>query len=171
MVRLSDLIGRYWKMVRRKDLIGLYGKMVRPKDLIGRYEKMVHRRALIVRYGIWSVEQLWLVCTTCWSCQSNLIGRSDLFSSENALWLDDPEICLLAPSMDFLFRKFIQSFTNNKKTICEMCLVLRQIRRSICRCARNRQNDHHLCYYLLYPWWSFKTVHYACRWSSVSVMM
>ena len=26
--------------------------------------------------------------------------------------------------------------------------------------ARNRQNDRHLCY-LLYPWWSFKTVHYA----------
>ena len=82
-----------------------------------------------------------------------------------------PMICLLAPPMEFLFRKFIQSFANNKKTIHEMHLVLRRIRRSICRCARNRQNDRHLCYYLLYPWWNFQTVHYARRWILVSVMM
>ena len=32
-------------------------------------------------------------------------------------------IYLLAPSMDFLFRKFIQSFVSNKKTIRELRLV------------------------------------------------
>ena len=73
-------------------------------------------------------------------------------------------ICPLASSIDFLFRKFIQSFAINKNMIREMRLVLRRIRRSICRCAQNRQNEGHLCYYLLYPWWSFKTVHYANQW-------
>ena len=32
-------------------------------------------------------------------------------------------ICPLAPSIDFLFPKFIQSFTNNKKAIREMRFV------------------------------------------------
>ena len=93
----------------------------------------------------WSVEELWLVVRlvgparaiwlddpTCWSWvrPSDLIGLSNLLvmsPSEqsdwtiwlvgpgNALWLDNTEICLLAPSMDFLFRKFIQSFANKKE--------------------------------------------------------
>ena len=63
----KDLIGRDREMVRLKvrpkDLIGRDGNLVRmkvrPKDLIGR--------------------------PTCMSCQSNLIGQSNLLSSGNAL--------------------------------------------------------------------------------------
>ena len=67
-------------------------------------------------WSVWrSVRRIWLVRPTCMSCQSNLIGRSDFLSSGNALLLADQMICLLAPSFDFLFRKFIQSFASNNK--------------------------------------------------------
>ena len=78
--------------------------------------------------------------------------------------------------MDFqqdrqLYKYIHRVIHEQQEMIREMRLVLRRIRRSICHCAQNRQNDRHLWYYLLYLWWNFKAVHYARRWSSVSVVM
>ena len=149
-------------------MIGPYGNLVCPSNLIGRSDLLVLKRAI------------WLDALTCWSWKSNLIGRFDLLvlkdrydwtlwivGLERAILLDDPEICLRAPSMDFLFRNFRQWFANNKKTIRKMRLVLRRIRRSNCHSAQNKQLT--VSFYITYSTrGGVLTVHYAQRWSSVS---
>ena len=122
MVRPRELIGRYRNMVCRKDLIGWYGNMVSRRALIGQYRKMVRKRSLIGRYRKMVRRRLWLVRMTCWSCQSNLIGRSDLLSSGAFNWFS----CFATSysgllttrkryAKCFLFRHFRQWFKNNKK--------------------------------------------------------
>ena len=141
------MIGRYGKYVLRRALIGPYDLLVLPEQ----------SDWTIRLVGPESVRAIWLDDRTCWSWKRDLIGRSGY---------------LCSGAFDGLLVSQLQTVVcEQQETIRKICLVLRRIRRSICCCAQNRQNNRHLLYYLLYPWWNFKTVHYAQRWSSVSVMM
>ena len=63
-----------------------------------------------------------------------------LLGPEGAIRLVVPEICLRAPSIDFLsYKTSDSSVADNKKTIREMRLVLQQNFRSPCRCTQQKQ--------------------------------
>ena len=195
-VRPKDLIGRYGKMVRRKvrpkDLISRYGKMVhrkvRPKDLIGRYGKMVRRKVrpkdLIGRYrkmvrrksSDWSLRKL--VCRK----------RSDwsvwLVCPARVIWLDDPFSCLLEMRSDWSIRwsvlwrllltscfanSYSHSRTTRNNTQNASCFATNTPFNLPLRAKQTKQPS--LLLLLTLPVVEFKTVHYARRCSSVSVMM
>ena len=145
-----------------------------PKDFIGRYG----------RWSVGnSVRRIWLVKTERWSVWRALIGwirkmvrrkSSDwsvrLVCLARVIWLDDPISCLLETGSNWttrwsvFWRLLLTSYFANscshsratRKQYANCVLFMRKkIRRSICRCAQNRKNDCHFCYYLLYPWWIF----------------
>ena len=143
-----------WKMVRLKSV---------RRNMIGRKRNLVH---MTMR-------------PTCMSFQSDLIGRGGIwyYLLETLLigwfggsvfwkrfWLADPMdlyssvfFWLLFTSrfaISYSHSRLTRNDTRNASSFCDKYAVQSAVD------ERNRQNERHLCY-LLYPWWSFKTVHYA----------
>ena len=141
-----------------------------------------------------SVWKIWLVCTESRSVLNALIGRSDflvlkersdwmirLVGPERAIWLDNltcwsRKSDLIGQSRDLSLGAFDGLLVSQLQiVVCEQqendtrnasCFATNLPFKLLLRAKQT--NDRLFLYYLLYPWWSFKTVHFAQRWSSVS---
>ena len=112
----------------------------------------------------WSdwTRQISSVWCSCLLCSSDwLIRCICLLETLLIGWFDGSVLWRLVLTYFYLlFRDFIQPFAINKKRFANASSFCVEYAVQSAVDVRNRQNDRHLCY-LLYPCWSFKTVHYA----------
>ena len=114
-----------------------------------------------------SVGVIWLDDLTCWSCRSDLIGRSDfLVLTERSDWAIQRSVFgRLRWTSCFATSDSGSRTTRKRYAKCVLFCDEFDVQTVV---VRKKNKELSLLYYLLYPWWSFTIVHYAQRWSLVS---